>query len=489
MKFEVVPIRDVDRLVETLKETPWAMNDASARYFRNYIEALRPDLVCVIEFPYVDSVYRDSYYEYFASKHVAYSRDCVRISLFEQEPDLDRLLTDEEYRSEIIKAYLGFFVVRPTKIRNIGRSVLAPRAMKNQNAVVCLARYRALVHGLDVNVDSFPHSAQDSESMSCAETSLWTIMEYFSAKYQEYRPARSSSIRKALNSMSARRMVPSDGLSVAQLSYALNQLGFGSVIYSRKDLEEQEKSLFKKLFHYYIESGIPVIVAATGGSQGHAWVAIGHATDRKNPDDLVAHGLWMDTADLCSDYVVMDDNRPPFSIMAFDHPLSYQGRELASASIDHFIVPFYPKIYLDAYRARKLVFQLFENTGLVGEKPEEPVFLRFFITTARSFKAAFVRNSLPVELKRLVARLEMPKFIWVVEEASRKEYGQGNISGLMLLDATGDASDQSLLFLLRSGRVGIRDRQGRWQAQELGETLIFRLYQNNLKGDWNNWRA
>jgi hypothetical protein len=197
----------------------------------------------------------------------------------------------------------------------------------------------------------------------------------------------------------------------------------------------------------------------------------------------------MDTADLYSDYVVMDDNRPPFSMMPFDSPLSYHAPELASAPIEHFIVPLYPKIYLDAYKARKLVFRLFENTELVGQKPGEPVFLRFFITTARSFKAAFVRNSLPVELKRVVARLEMPKFIWVAEEASRNEYGQGNISGLMLLDATGDASDQSLLFLLRSGRVGIRDRQGRWQAQELGETLIFRLYQNNLKGDWNNWRA
>lgn len=43
-------------------------------------DKLKEELYVVIETPYVDKFYRDSYYTYFASKHRQYSKDCIRIS-------------------------------------------------------------------------------------------------------------------------------------------------------------------------------------------------------------------------------------------------------------------------------------------------------------------------------------------------------------------------------------------------------------------------
>ena len=48
----------------------------------------------IIEYPYVDRVYRDSYYKYFATKMTDYQRDCIRLSLF------DGPITPEEFREK-----------------------------------------------------------------------------------------------------------------------------------------------------------------------------------------------------------------------------------------------------------------------------------------------------------------------------------------------------------------------------------------------------
>lgn len=39
----------------------------------------------LVEFPYVDKVYRDSFYTYFSSKLIPYKRDSIRISIFKDE--------------------------------------------------------------------------------------------------------------------------------------------------------------------------------------------------------------------------------------------------------------------------------------------------------------------------------------------------------------------------------------------------------------------
>lgn len=51
---------------------------------KRLLRALRPDLRIVVEYPYVDKVYRDSFYSYFASKSIQYPRNAIRVSLFEK---------------------------------------------------------------------------------------------------------------------------------------------------------------------------------------------------------------------------------------------------------------------------------------------------------------------------------------------------------------------------------------------------------------------
>src|SRR5689334_22978093 len=60
----------------------------------------------LIEYPYVDRVYRDSYYKYFATKMTDYPRNCIRLSLFNGP------VTPDEFRENLVisdlqKKYLG----------------------------------------------------------------------------------------------------------------------------------------------------------------------------------------------------------------------------------------------------------------------------------------------------------------------------------------------------------------------------------------------
>ena len=99
-------------------------------------DKLDEDLWVAIEYPYVDKVYRDSFYSYFASKHNTYYRDCIRISFFAKE------IKNEDFRSVKGEDYLkenfrGFLVVRPTFPKIIGRSLIDKRAFLEDAFTIC----------------------------------------------------------------------------------------------------------------------------------------------------------------------------------------------------------------------------------------------------------------------------------------------------------------------------------------------------------------
>ena len=89
-----------------------------------FMRSLRSDIHIIAENRYVDRVYRDSYYEYYATKRYQYSRNCIRLSFFENgfKPNVN--FNDQ---NNIKDNYLGFLVLRPL-IACIGRNVINPKA-------------------------------------------------------------------------------------------------------------------------------------------------------------------------------------------------------------------------------------------------------------------------------------------------------------------------------------------------------------------------
>ena len=201
---------------------------------QSFCGQLRDDISVYFETEYVDKVYRDSYYRYYSSKASQYTRDCIRLSFFDNSSGAFSHGTIAECPDKDVRdAYRGFLIIRPTIPQIVGRSAISPKVFKNFDFKSCLVDVKTTVDGLKVDVSAFPSSSQDTESITCAETSLWALMEYFGNKYPEYTPIKPSDVIEALRNTVIGRQLPSSGLSAECLTYAIKSFGFGPRLYHR----------------------------------------------------------------------------------------------------------------------------------------------------------------------------------------------------------------------------------------------------------------
>lgn len=454
-----------------------------------HLGKLRPDLTVVIETEYVDCGYRDSYYSYYSTKLERYSRNCIRLSLFENTiASVDDVVLDADFAKKMQETYMGFIILRPLLYACVGRNVISPKAEINcKELAVCETAIKASCMGVKLNVCGFPHSSQDGEMMTCAETAIWAMMEYFGNKYSIYTPTLPSTISKMKESLSSERIFPSTGLTYKQISYILKQFGLGCVVYEHKNPR------FKELFTCYVESGFPLAVCLFDKDEtiGHAVVCVG----RKNiPRDKIKevpviqasedNGVQLRSWNTAiNEFVFNDDNMPSYQIASFDEPVKhYEDDEWNNVKITHFIVPLYKKIYIDAETAIDISNNLLVE--VIGDKFDNIV--RTFLTSSRSYKDYIAKNEdfSQVE-KQMLLTLDVAKFIWVTEYANMNSFCADKANGIILIDATGhiDTDDNSSIILYQKGTSAFVYNQ-RTKTHHEYENLMatkFNTFKTNLK--------
>lgn len=411
---------------------------------------------CLIEFPYVDRVFRDSFYNYYSSKNHLYSRDCIRISFFSNQVHFKQFVTKKDH-SILQNSFRGYVVLRPTLSAIIGRSLIDPRIKISNSFVICMCSQTVSVFGLKLQVHGFPHSSQDRETITCAETTIWTIMEYFGSKYPDYKPTLPNQIMRSLEKVSTQRQLPSKGLTMDQVSFALKDFGFGTRIYSKASYQ----ALLPGIIDNYIESGIPVVAGLESEKhEGHAIVIIGKK--RSSPIDwsLVATASlkyggkqnveYIDSTSIPARYIVQDDNVNPYVDIDLNDPGEHYEYEDDYFQIDSVVVPLYPKIYLESVVARSLMLEILTDR-IFGYKFKRGFIFRLFLTSGRSFKHHIcLMERMSEELKYRLLNIKMSKFIWCAELYSQKGFDNSNAEGLIILDAT-EANGQSVDALIFAG--------------------------------------
>ncbi len=463
------------------------------QHFANF----KDNAYILAETNYVDKVYRDSYYHYYSSKLRNYKRDTVRLSFFEEEIKGDDFF-DTAKHEDLKKRYRGFIILRPTEPSIIGRSVISPLLLKNSNFTVCVSKFHTTVNGLKFTVKGFPHSSQDTEMMSCAETTLWSMMEYFSNKYSDYQPVLPSKIIRTLNQVSSERQIPSKGLNINQMSYALKEFGFGTRIYSKEEYLNE----FEGLFSCYVESGVPIITAMEnvhrGGNVGHALLAVGHGTIENHEIDALppykAGGIEIeetlknrnitlyDYDTVKKDFIFIDDNHSPYQNAPLDRPAGHYDAEWHTCEVTYFIVPLYTKINLEAYEAKNYI----RNFILSGPDPladNSEVLLRFYLASSRSFKDATARNdSMQEDLKAFLIEAKMPKFIWVADISSKDLIKDKKADGIIVVDATEAVLDfnKPLILAAYQDRLLLFDETSGSLQSNVLPLQEFRIFEQNV---------
>ena len=387
--------------------------------------------------------------------------------------------SEPENHTKRKEQYGGFFVIRPTYPNPIGRTIFSQQVLVNDDFLHCQTSFPITCSGLKCSVKGFPYSSQDGETISCAETTLWGIMEYFSNRYAKYSPALPSDIISVLQNVRSQRQLPSLGLNVNDLSHALKKFGFGTRIYGR---EQFGPDMLMNLLSCYVESGIPVAVALSNGADfQHALICCGREKmDASHFKGLNSTNGLKDFDSITKKFVFMDDNLFPYQKAFLDKPAAnYDSNISKSVGITHFVVPLYPKIYLEAFEAKKFCISFLLDNKFKNDT------LRIFLTTSRSYKDEILKNpQLPKEYKERIMGLPMPKFIWVCEITDEKHLSNGKCYGNMILDATEpNINRYKPLIFMHIDDLTLYKQQGSLSSDKLKNSLRqYDVYKNNLSG-------
>lgn len=456
---------DFEGAVKSLMETLFGMateyiDEVLSGGFMTFMSHLKDDLMAFIEPIYVDKVYRDSYYSYYASKSADLPKNCIRISFFEDDAyQIKEGQMDYGQYDYLKQHYGGFLVIRPTISNVVGRNAISPQVVKDNAFTICKTKIASTAGGFKFDVEAFPAASQDSETMTCAETTVWAMMEYFGNRYPEYTPLLPSNIVNILKQTTIERQLPSNGLTEDNLSYIAKSCGFGPKLYHRDYFPD-----FDSILSCYIESGIPVMIAVSNLDYlrkelekgtlpenlpdylGHAVMCIGHENISDGQIDKTASQnlRWielLDYDDIEKKFVFIDDNCPPYMMDSLSCPTGRyapvfgMGQDWEHCKIDHFVAPLYKKVYLEPKVAKDYLKELLCSSFMSHVHGKE-LTLRVFLCSTRSYRDYVNRSSMSEEMKRMVADLTLPRFVWVAELSEREKLKQGIATGIILLDAT-----------------------------------------------------
>jgi len=480
----------LNRVIPTIKSKygEGFVSDNNSNYLSEYFQKLKQDIFVLIEFPYIDKLYRNSYYSYFSSKSKHYKRNTIRLSFFSSKIKLAHFRRKGKFKF-LQSSFLGFLVVRPIE-KSIGRNLISPDALLESNFYIRTTEISTTVNGVRLDIEGFPHCSQNSESMTCAETTLWSLMEYFGTKYPEYAPTLPSKIRILLDiNNTPQRLLPSNGLTVTDISFLIRKFGFGSRTYF-KDAYETEAEYFSVL-NCYIESGIPLLLEVANEKISHAVLCIGRKYISKKElkriypvylDDIPIYDYDMAKRNI----VLIDDNYPPYQISSLDNPTEYYKNhpEWSNCEIKHFVVPLHEKIYLVAEKA-KSCFDNLVKSGLMSLPENKKNYVRFFLTSGRNLK--FNLNSdkdFDLTFKNHIINLEFPQFIWVREVSNENLANDMKANGIIILDATETNSDsfKPVIIAAYNNKLLQFNIEGAWQPRIIDLPLRpFKMFNNNLK--------
>ncbi len=444
---------------------------------KRLLDLIRPRCETVIvERGYIDFDYRAGFSRFYYLRHHDTSRRCTRLHFFACQLTKRQLL---KMPRRVKEEYLGFVVIRPLPGFRIGRSILSSRLVSilpipEETYITCQVKYRVNLAGNEIEFGGVPWMEQDTLVSACASAALWVACTHMANKLA---PELKGYCTPHITDLATRysvttgRPMPSEGLTIEQMMYALQEMGYEPVPYVPISASEAHNISYR-----YVESEIPVVIILAFPQGGHAVTAIGHTQDLSgNPkcnDFNIGGQVRLSicrTSDFSKRFVIQDDAGGPFRYLEFidweaaikngwlnkKSTLQLKQKYGCAVMLDEgtpaeqigylqaLIVPLPPGITLDGYgaeiRAIALSALLFEATGTTS--PPVVVY-RTFLQTSNKAKARLEQaTGVSITLIRELRRHPMSKWVWVTEVADLHELQTShNILGQFFQDSASHAT-------------------------------------------------
>jgi len=458
----------------------------------------------LVEPLYICKDYRNLYANFYSKKFSERSSYCSRLHFF----NTDALSAEEAiFHPETYKDnYMGYSVIEPVARRCVGRTVVDPYMIgQQQKTHFCLRTpTKVRIHGADYETHGFPYRSQSGEATVCAHTALWAACRYLSERYREYRELHPYDLIEMTGDTNGRR-VPYRGMSYTDYSTILSEFGCHPAILRPKGTEitggggkkTRDWSMDRESFfdlYSYVESGFPVLTSFGG----HVVTLIGHTILDALPGGKVAdkHGFY-DSAYLVKEYIVVDDNFFPYQLLGYRgsaqyYPAGAYGTMEHPPSIDAVVaavVPLPEKAFLPPRFARESGSSVFATASAQAKiadvvkklalKDETLKLIRLLLTSGSAFhrrKREFYNQNTKDDLLKYPVSLNLPHFVWVLELSTLSTHNARRCFGEIVVDATSSRHEYEPIYV----RIGNHLISGNKEQEFASCPLDFPQYTHNL---------
>ena len=365
---------------------------------------------------YIDADYRDEFANFYASTYPPFPDRCERL----------HFLNSTEHR------YLGYAVIRPVPERPVCRTMLAPPA-DLKDFVSCVTASKARPYGRELRATGFPFIGQDRQYGVCAHASIWMSALYHHLAHRRDRYHLSDLVRAAGGHQEADRLIPSSGLTTAQMASVFRAIRLPALYYDMRRLPKNEDRA--SIVCRYLNSRLPVVLATASENAvaGHATALIGYRRDDEG-FTFIRH----------DDAVGPYQSNPRVSLDDRAKPGNWKG----------LLIPLPGRIYLPGESAeergriflRTLLGEREDLQPLLAAWDKDDLRLRSYVTEAGDFKAALHGRGLAEDLVGDLRRTGMSHWVWVVELHERaREESRDSVVAEVIIDATSDREKPRIL--------------------------------------------
>lgn len=275
-----------------------AGSDRQVQYINGYLSSLGATLA-VVESHYRDKHYAADYRALYARAIRQRPNFVTRVHAFRHAEGTDALTSDalltallalREHPETVPPfEYLGFVCIRPLDATPIGTTVLRPfpaqSARRGTGYLRCFEaprRYETHLLGARLSVEGLAFTQQDVGASACATVAVWCSLQ----RARDHEELASSTpaeitLRATAEGRPHGRIMPSEGLTVDQISTAVHSFGLAPSVFN---LEHLHRAEWEPLIRGALASqAAPVLILQRSKTQAHAVAVAGCAANDWDP--------------------------------------------------------------------------------------------------------------------------------------------------------------------------------------------------------------
>lgn len=391
----------------------------------------------ILEYRYIDADWRSEHASFYGGTFRRYPSVAHRLHFFAKSIPATALTSDGPGNFTSL-GYLGYVVLRPVPAAPVGRTFLAPPASV-RDALTCISDDTVNLLGEELHVQGTAFVAQDAMLLRCAHATLWTTAYHHHRAFGSQRILPADITHAAPGEMQPARTVPSAGLTLFQMTAASEALGMPPVVYDVRS--EPSGETLPRLACRYLNSGLPVIVAAPG----HAFTLIGYRRDNSAEQERLL-------------FLRHDDEAGPYQLVEEFNDDTYGPWQ-------YLLVPLPSKVYMpgedaEAIGRANLLSALTEDTSpqaseLLAGINDGHITFRSTVVRSNEFKVGVNDRGLGEPYASVYRRGHLSRWVWVVEAVDRQERQAGRpcVLAEALIDATDHQRDMRVLMIRTPTRL------------------------------------